>query len=274
MKLQSMGTAAAEAMPALFCRCDACVRSRAAGGKNIRMRSGLIINDTVMIDFCPDAYALSLKFGIELAAVRDVFITHSHHDHFDCEDLVMRRMPVFCQLPYKLNLFGNAATIKRLDDYVRDHDIPYDDYLNVTQLEFFKPYETVDGVTMTYLPAQHAPKETAGIYLIRDGEKTALYAHDTGEFLEETMAFLKTQKLDFISLDACYGKRDHGVGHMGIPNGRKMVAELRAAGAVNDDAVVIVNHFSHNCGQLHEELEAEVKDDGFLVAYDGMIVNI
>ena len=38
MKLQYLGTAAAEGWPALFCTCDNCARARAAGGKNIRTR--------------------------------------------------------------------------------------------------------------------------------------------------------------------------------------------------------------------------------------------
>jgi len=274
MKLQYMGTAAAEAMPALFCECDTCRRARAAGGKNIRMRSGLLVNDSVLIDYCPDVYALSMKFDLHLSGVTDLFITHSHHDHFHAEDLLMRRAPVFRHAEDKLRLFVNEATLARLDEAVKyDHE-GYDSYLDITTLAYFKPYQTVGGLTVTCLPANHAPKEKAGFYMLSDGEKTVVYAHDTGVFPEETMAFLKTQSIDLISLDCCYGRRSNRNGHMGMPENREMVAELRAAGALKADATVIVNHFSHNCGQLHEELEAEVAKDGFVVSYDGMIVEL
>lgn len=39
MKLQYLGTAAAEGFPGMFCNCTACERARKAGGKNIRTRS-------------------------------------------------------------------------------------------------------------------------------------------------------------------------------------------------------------------------------------------
>ena len=36
MKLKYLGTAAAEGIPALFCRCEMCAYARKAGGKEIR----------------------------------------------------------------------------------------------------------------------------------------------------------------------------------------------------------------------------------------------
>ncbi len=276
MKLQFLGTAAAEGFPALFCECETCKRARAAGGKNLRFRSGMIINDTVMIDFCPDAMAIQQRMGIRLAAVRDLFITHSHSDHIDVEDLCMRRDPVFCQPPdpRPMNVYMNATAKERLDGYIPYEHEHYARYLNVTALEYFKPYTAENGLTLTYLPANHAHGENAGFYVITDGEKTAVYAHDTGVFPEESMAYLKTLTIDFITLDCCYGPNSNRHGHMGIPQNREMVAELRAAGALADDATVVINHFSHNGGMLHEELENEVAADGFLVSYDGMRIEI
>lgn len=48
MKLQYLGTAAAEGWPALFCECDHCKRAKEAGGRNIRTRSQAVIDDTLM----------------------------------------------------------------------------------------------------------------------------------------------------------------------------------------------------------------------------------
>lgn len=275
MKLQYTGTAAAEAFPAIFCQCDTCRRAREAGGKDLRFRSGAILNDTVMIDFAPDVCTFAQREGFDLSKVRDVFITHSHHDHFDVEDICMRRNPCFCVLEDErpMNVFCNQAGLDRLTAYAKGDDA-IEGYLNVTVLEYFKPYQAENGLTFTYLPANHAWSEKAGFYVIEDGEKTAVYAHDTGVFPEESMAFLKTKSIDFISLDCCYGPRSNRNGHMGIPENREMVKELRDAGALKPDATVVIHHFSHNCGMIHAELEAEVKADGFLVSYDGMTVEI
>ena len=40
MKLQFLGTSAAEGIPALFCNCPACQYAYKTGGKEIRMRAG------------------------------------------------------------------------------------------------------------------------------------------------------------------------------------------------------------------------------------------
>ena len=50
MKLQYLGTAAAECWPAIFCECPACLEAARRGGKNIRHRSGAIVDDRVLID--------------------------------------------------------------------------------------------------------------------------------------------------------------------------------------------------------------------------------
>jgi len=274
MKLQYLGTAAAEGFPAMFCECEACERARAAGGKNLRLRTGMIVNDTVMIDFPPDVMTVSQHFGVRLSAVRDLFVTHSHHDHFDAEDLVMRRTGVFCRMKDErpMNVFMNEAAKARLDAHVGREG--YDPYLNMTVIEHFGTYESEGGLRFTYLPADHAPYEKAGFYVIRDGEKTAVYMHDTGYPPEESMAYLKTLSIDFLSMDCTYGPRDNFHGHMGIPANRRVVAALREAGALKADATVVIHHFTHNCGLLHEELEAEVAKDGFLVSFDGMIVEL
>ena len=56
MKIKYLGTAAAEGVPALFCRCPVCEKSRSAGGRNIRSRSQAIIDDTLLIDYPPDSF--------------------------------------------------------------------------------------------------------------------------------------------------------------------------------------------------------------------------
>lgn len=276
MKLQYLGTAAAEGFPALFCSCDACVRARQEGGKNLRLRAGAILNDTVLIDLPPDVMTFSQRLGVDFSRIRDVFVTHSHSDHFDAEDLAMRRNPAFCRLPDErpLNVYANTAAIDRFFEYaVHERGDPAT-YLKFTALAYYTPFTAENGLTFTHLPADHAHDESAGIYLVEDGEKTLLYAHDTGAFPAQTMAFLKTKTLDLVSLDCTYGKQPWRSGHMGIPACRDMVAELREAGAIGENTVIVVNHFTHNCGLLHDELEAEVAADGFLVSYDGMIVEV
>lgn len=57
MRVRFMGSAAGDAWPAPWCDCEACERARQAGGKNLRTRSGALIDDDVKIDLGPDTYA-------------------------------------------------------------------------------------------------------------------------------------------------------------------------------------------------------------------------
>ena len=90
MKLQILGTAAAERIPAIFCACDTCRRALSAGGRNIMKRSQVLINDDLLIDFSGDTYANFINMGKNLSDVEYLLITHAHEDHFTFEDFFSR----------------------------------------------------------------------------------------------------------------------------------------------------------------------------------------
>lgn len=277
MKLQYLGTAAAEAIPAVFCHCDTCRRARKAGGKDIRGRTGIMINDTTMIDFPPDIYFISLRFGLDLGNVRDIFITHSHTDHFDIQELSKRYNGMFCHLGKdtpNINLYGNDGVARQYHEF-RDGPITSPDFANFTETQYGKQYFSESGLKVTCLPARHLESERSSFYMVEGGSKRVLYAHDSGVFPEETYSMIAEKRFDLISLDCCFGKLSAGIsGHMGIPENIQVVDKLRKLHCVDEKTTVVINHFSHNCGQLHSELEREVAPYGFIVAFDGMIINL
>jgi hypothetical protein len=59
---------------------------------------------------------------------------------------------------------------------------------------------------------------------------------------------------------------------MGLPNIRRVDERLERIGAADGDTVRVINHFSHNARPIQSILEEKVKDDGYLVAYDGFKV--
>ena len=56
---------------------------------------------------------------------------------------------------------------------------------------------------------------------------------------------------------------------MGFANIERVLKRLSSMGAVTDDTVKYVNHFSHNGNPLHHLLEERAKEYGCHVAYDG-----
>ena len=93
MELKYLGTAAAEAMPATFCRCKYCREARRLGGKNIRTRSQSLIDGELLIDLPADTYFHFIQNNIEGDKISDLLITHSHGDHCYPNELFLRSAP-------------------------------------------------------------------------------------------------------------------------------------------------------------------------------------
>ncbi len=264
MKLTYLGTAAAEGFPAVFCNCEYCNEARRLGGKNIRTRSQAIINDDLLIDFPADTYAHFLREGILGDKIKYLFITHSHPDHLCPSDLYMRHTYFAHDLRVPtLQVFGSPVSCKAIGN----------EPINV-QINPISPFDVVDlgEYRVTAMPARHMKGGEPYIYII-EGEKTLLYAHDTGYFFEEVFEYIEKKgiKFDMVSLDCTnvdipISDED---GHMGFSNIGRVLERLSTIGAVNDKTVKYVNHFSHNGNPQHHLLEKRAEEYGCKVAFDG-----
>ena len=78
-------------------------------------------------------------------------------------------------------------------------------------------------------------------------------------------------RVRYDALPSCFRHR-LGTGCGKFPILLEVPLRLREEGCIRPDTRLVLNHFSHNCGDLHEELEAKAVKDGFEVAFDGMIV--
>ena len=123
MKFTYLGTAAAEGIPALFCECDICRYAARQGGRNLRMRSSAMIDDTLMIDFTPDMLAEKMKYSLDLARLSAIFFTHSHIDHLASKELCYYHGMYSNRVNPKsvLNLYGNEKVLETIrQDFVFD----------------------------------------------------------------------------------------------------------------------------------------------------------
>lgn len=270
MKIMFLGTAAAEGWPGVFCRCEYCKKARELGGKNIRTRASTLIEDDILVDIPQDTYMHSLKYNIDLSQIKHLFITHSHQDHFYPEELHMRTEP-FAHLPEDaiLNIYGNSKVIKTIENYVNIERAKI-------KLHTIHPFETLvkEGFTLTALSADHAQSEEALLYLISIKDKIIFYGHDSGWYPKETWEYLSRIHIDVAIFDATFGKSNHYRGHMGISAIISAKDLLEKFGSIDSKSICIATHFSHNGTLSHEELENELNRFGFMVAYDGMVLNI
>ncbi len=276
MKFRFLGTAAAEGIPALWCRCEACRRSREMGGRAVRTRSQALIDDTLLIDFPADTYKHFLDNRLDLTDVSACLITHSHSDHLYPKDLEML-LPGFShtQDGYHMAVYGSdkvgealAGCIPRLEKT---------GLASFTEIRAFEPF-SVGAYTVTALKAIHDINAGPLFYMISDGEKTVLYAHDTHYFADEVWAYFREHGVhfDMVSLDctnACLPLTY--VGHMGLAENVQVKERMLAEGYADACTVFVCNHFSHNgISVVYDDFVSVAGKEGFLVSYDGMILEI
>lgn len=274
MKITYLGTAAAEGFPAVFCNCDYCIEAKKLKGKNVRTRSQAIINEDLLIDLPADTYSHFLNNDIDGDKIKYLIVTHSHQDHFYPSELAMRRVPFAHNMrAEKIEMLCSIGAYEMMNGV---------DNLSEFSIDFraMRAFEQVmlDAYTITALPARHYEGDGALFYIVSDASKTVLYAHDTGYFYDEVFEYIKNSDIffDLISLDCTNVDipiADNGT-HMGLENIERVVNKLENMGAVNDKTIKVINHFSHNAAPIHHKLEERVKDVGYLVAYDGMCIEI
>lgn len=282
MKIQYLGTAAAEGWPALFCCCPACTEAVRRGGKSIRTRSQAVIDDCMLIDFPPDSYMHMLLYGVDLPHIETCLITHTHDDHFYDRDLLMHG-PYFATHPAEkpLMMYGNDEMVRRIEAM---KNVPEDalqlEAIRWKELQPFTMYP-IGGYSITPLLARHKRNERCYNYLVERDGKRLLYAHDTAVFHEETWTYLETEKvrLDLVSLDCTFVLGYCGTSHMGIKECNAVRTRLLENGCAHEKTIFVLNHFSHVGGldeqgnlYLHEEIEEIAKTLDFVVSYDGCII--
>lgn len=276
MKIQYLGTAAAEGIPAMFCYCENCVRARKAGGKNIRTRSQTLIDGKLNIDFSPDAFFHELKYGLNYADIRWYLFTHVHEDHYYPLDFnymyhgfghVEEGHPGY-------DLYGSLDILPQLN--ALEHAADTGDYV---RLHTLKAGETADigGYRVTPLPANHGTPNPF-VYILSDGIKTILYLHDTGILPEDSLAYILDCGLhfDLVSYDCTGGNFDHldYTSHLCFPEIEAYTRLFREKGLIDKKTKLVLNHFSHNSPAVNYDDRAVYEEKGYIMSYDGMEIEL
>lgn len=276
MKIRILGTAAAEGIPGMFCVCDTCQKTRAAGGRNLRTRSQAIVDDALLIDFGPDTLAHTLNGSLQLHKVEHMLITHAHCDHLHVDGLE-NRMEGYCTIPDKkpMHVYATARSLELMRERCERTPKIYDAFC-FHEVKPFEPFKAGE-YDVTPLRADHDATTDPVIYLITQNGKTFFYATDTGYFTEDTLAYLKenVSHIDAIALD-CTAMLLPGWkhSHLGLDTCAELAEHLKALGVINDETKIYMHHFSHNGGATHDEFVPLAEKHGFGVTYDSMEIEI
>ena len=273
MKIKFLGTSASEGYPALFCECENCRRARELGGRNIRTRSSVLIDDEFLIDLPPEILLKIQLLGISLSKIRILAITHTHIDHFAYTELSYRKKPFSLNELDYLNVIGNPTVIRIIRDFFKEKINELK--LNLVEVYPFEKYE-INNYVIFPVKAVHITKfedEIALNYVIQKGDKTILYGCDTGPYFDDTLNFLKRFKFDAIIFEStlCYGEWDY---HMSFNDLEVFRKWLETNNILKNNGKMYVTHFSHYMCPLHEELIKILEPKGIIPAYDFLDIEV
>lgn len=284
MKFTFLGTAAANAFPEAFCRCDNCEAARQRGGPSLRKRTAALINDDLLLDLGPDIMAASQQHAIPLTNVAYCLQTHPHADHLDLSHLLSRSPGYGTVGAPTLHIYGSAETLVRASEtFIREvHGAPLLDPATQAELNYkthvVEPLRmvTVGPYQIYAVPANHAPGMGALLYAISDGTHTIFYGTDTATFAAETWAALRESELtfDLVLLDHTYGPEQFGSDHL---SAREVIAHaerMREMGLLKSDGRVFATHIAHEGNPDHPTLVAYAQEHGYEVGYDGLVLTL
>lgn len=271
MHLTFLGTGAAEGYPAPFCHCAHCEEARARGGRNIRLRSSLLVNDDLLIDY-NDIVAASAFYGVDISAIETLLITHSHIDHFQPEQFFIRARPFALTPVPMLDIYAPYDAIEMLEERVkrspdevryRAHRVAAGDRWQSGRYE------------IRAFRANHGTADPL-LYAVDDGKRTLLYSTDTGPYPRETWDLICQGEYDVVVMDETMGTTPttESSQHLAIDAVLQYRELFEKEGLLRPGARFIAHHFSHGANPHHEALQEIFGPYGIEVAYDGWRLEI
>ena len=256
----------------MFCECEACREARIRGGKNVRTRTSLQIDDDLLIDFSPDTYAHTLYGGLDLTKAEHLLITHSHPDHLYAMDVANVLPPMGKRrAERKLRVYGNESVTAVMNRTLQNCS-GAGEYISCEEIHAFEGF-AIQEYDVLPVKADHMQEEECLLYVIRRAGKTVLVGFDTAVFPEETWQALASYHFDCVILDCTSVEEDHYFrGHMGFGENVMIRNRMLREQMAGEDTIFIATHFAHTFAPLHERLRDLFAPEGFLPAYDGMEV--
>ena len=282
MKLTFLGTAAANAFPEAFCRCDNCESARSLGGPSLRKRSSAIINDDLLLDLGPDIMAAAQIHNRPLTNLRFCLQTHAHADHLDASHFLSRSPGFGVVGAPRLHFYASPATLRRTAQTF-ERDLSSDSLLDPEtgeklnlSLHAIEPWQTMDigPYRVTAVPANHDPGGEPLLYAIQTEARAIFYGTDTAVLPEETWRGLQCCKLkfDLVILDHTYGPDESGGDHLSAHEVIEHLFRMRGEGLLSEHARAFATHIAHEGNPSHPQLSAFAAEHGYEIAYDGLTV--
>jgi len=268
MQIQLLGTAAAEGIPAFYCDCRVCNHARKHGGREVRTRSGAIVDGALKVDLPPDTLMQMHRENLDARDWSALLFTHGDDDHFAPRELQ------YCLFPFNemeflgFAIYGNDKVADRL------HRLYPEWPLEIVHISSFHSFQHAD-FTITPISAHHNFKEDSQNHIIERSGKTLLYATDTGIWFDETWEFLKDFRLDLLVIECTEGVSSTDYpGHLSMAEMLGVVERLMSQGTLDSNSKLVTTHHSHNGEATYCDLVEALRPHNIEAGYDGMRIEI
>lgn len=272
MQILFLGSGAGETWPAAFCNDEPSQEARATG--RVMPGASVLIDGRYLID-APTGLSLNLGLlGVSVRFPFHIFITHSHQDHLDPQELL-------CKTRESISVYFTQAVAELLEHYARFNQFFNLDDRDNYQVNIVHPFEQVatdGGDTVLPIAASHdcGGGEQALNYILKIGGRTILYASDTGWYSDRTWQAVEANRFDVVILECTYMKTQaHDAtgamlsSHLNVEQFLKFIDRLRQANAIDDKTQVFATHF--NLYEITQAGAAQLEAVGATMAHRGLV---
>jgi len=114
------------------------------------------------------------------------------------------------------------------------------------------------------------------LYSVEENSHAIFYGTDTATLFEQTWeAFHQYQlQFDLVILDHTYGPSESGSDHLSAHQVIEHVQRMRIEGILKSNARAFATHIAHEGNSTHTELMGFARQNGYEVAYDGLVLEI
>lgn len=236
MRVDLLGTGAADGWPNPFCGCASCEAQRDAAIQ--RVATSVLVDGTLLVDLSTEALHRASGLGVDLRHVRTVLVTHAHADHLAPVALLWRQWAAGGD-GQPLTVYGPAPVIEEVQRW-------YDGEQAVRTVTLRPGDETrVGDHTVRALAANHTVPTLLYDVTGRDGARL-LYATDTGPLPVGTLDRVAGRGYDLVLLEETLGRGTGAPsGHHDLTSFARTLTALRDVAALGPTSRTLAIHLGH-----------------------------